>query len=370
MPDRTTTNFFVRPAERVRGVRAYKRAAMGDDSIDLWLDANEGVPMPAELLAEVLSPSPETVRRYPDSSKAEAMLAERWGVGASRVILTNGGDDAIDRICRSTLEAGREIVLHEPSFEMIRRSAELAGGSVAGDGTDFEGVGWFNGPFPLKMMLKRITERTGLVALVSPNNPTGRVIPTEAIVQIAHKAGEFGAAVLVDLAYAEFADEDPTRELLGLKNTVIVRTFSKAWGLAGLRLGYAVAPEPMCDWVRAAGGPFAVTGVSARAVEIALTRGDAWVKAQIERVRETRARLTALLNELGAQPIESQANFVLARLGDADGVERGLRSHGIAVREFGKKPQLEGCVRITVPTSGNDYNRLERALRASEGVRA
>lgn len=367
-PTQATPAPGVRPAERVRGVRAYKRAAMGDAGVDLWLDANEGAPMPAELLAQVLSPGPEAVRRYPDASKAEAMLAERWGVRANRVVLTNGGDDAIDRVCRSTLEQGREIVVHEPSFEMIRRSAELAGGSVAGSGTGFDGVPWLDGPFPLKAMLSRITERTGLVALVSPNNPTGRVIPPEAVGEIAAAARAVGSAVLMDLAYAEFADEDPTKSLVELDNVVIVRTFSKAWGLAGLRLGYAVAPEPVCDWVRAAGGPFAVTGVSARAVELALTGDNAWANEQIERVRVTRGRLAGLLEQLGARPIGSQANFVLVRVGDAEAVERGLRGLGIAVRGFGVNPRLRGFLRVTVPTNEQDYTRLEKSLRSVEGV--
>ncbi|MFT5424701.1 MAG: histidinol-phosphate aminotransferase [Phycisphaerales bacterium] len=363
-----TNTFTVKPARRVRGVRAYRRGTSSENSITLWLDANEGASLPATLLNEILSPDPEVVRKYPDAARVEARIASRWGLdpvdGAARVVLTNGGDDAIDRICRSVLEPGRTAVVHEPSFEMIRRSAQLAGAEV-------RGVQWVDGIFPTREFINQIDDRTGLVALVTPNNPTGLAIPTSDLLEISAAAQGVGAAALIDLAYAEFAENDPTRELLRLENVVIVRTFSKAWGMAGLRVGYAIAGGPLADWVRTAGGPFPVSGLALRAVELALKQSEGpenYVIRAVCRVQAARTELTSLLQELGAHPIESQANFVLVRVGDAPAVDRGLRGLGIAVRAFDSKPELVNTVRITVPSEPVEYQRLEAALRASERV--
>ncbi len=347
------TEFVLKPATRLAGLRAYspgKRAPW----IDLFLDANEG-PACENATSKMLPPiDPEMVRRYPDASGLEAQIARTVGVTPSRVVVTNGGDDAIDRLCKVALEPGREVVLHEPTFEMIARSATLAGGSVVR-------VPWPCGRFPLEAFLERITPGVGMVSIVSPNNPTGAVVALELMLGVASAARRVGSIVLVDLAYVEFADTDPTSELIRLDNVVMVRTFSKAAGLAGLRVGYAVAPEPIADLLRSAGAPYPVSAHSLLIAERSLDQQKSW-QCSIDRIRSERERLSELLVSLGCYVERSEANFVLVRTPRAEFFWRALSSLGIAVRRFAENMVLGDALRISLPGETDAFGRLERAL--------
>ena len=342
-----------RLSTRVRDLRAYIPPEV-PPFVDLRLDANEGAGPSEAAMAALRGAGAESARRYPDARALEAAIAARHGVDPERVVVTGGGDDAIDRACRAFLEPGRDLVTHEPTFEMIGRSARLAGAAV-------RSTPWLGGGFPADELIGSISSETGLVALVTPNNPTGGVIPAVDVVRVARAAAGVRAAVMVDLAYAEFADDDPTAALAGESNVVIVRTFSKALGLAGLRVGYAVAPAGIADALRAAGGPYPVSGPALDAAASALGGNRAFT----ERVRSERSRLSALLRELGCGVLDSQANFVAAAFDDADLVHRALASLGIAVRRFASRPELRGYLRITLPGCDRSFGRLERALRAA-----
>jgi hypothetical protein len=143
--------------------------------------------------------------------------------------------------------------------------------------------------------------RTALVAVATPNNPTGKAASGEALRRLSGGAPQ--ALVLADLAYAEFADDDPTRAMLALPNVIVARTLSKAWGLAGLRIGYMVGPEQVIGWLRAAGGPYSVAGPSLALAAARLLGDDADVHAYVSRVREERANLFELLTQLGAEAL-------------------------------------------------------------------
>lgn len=355
----------ITPAARLAGLRPYEPPT-SLVPIDLALDANEG-PAPSDaLLAALRELSPEQVRRYPHAEALEERIAAQWGIDATRVLVTNGGDDAIDRLCRAVLEPGRVALLHTPTFEMIERSARLAGGEV-------RLVPWTDGPFPASEFLSAIVPGVALVSLVSPNNPTGGVIDTSTVLRVAQRARDVGAVVMVDLAYAEFANEDPTAMLLREQNVVIVRTFSKARGLAGLRVGYAIAPREIARWLRTVGGPYPVSSASLAVAAASLDRGDEAVVRVVRAVRDERTRLTGVLSTLGAQPIDSQANFVTARFKNALFVRRALASLGIAVRNFAARPAapgIENLLRITLPGDEASFRRLTAALEAAMRPRA
>jgi len=343
----------VRVSSRVRGLRAYAPPEAGP-FVDLRLDSNEGAGPSDEAMAALRGAGAESARRYPDARALEAAIAARHGVEPDRVVVTGGGDDAIDRVCRAFLEPGRELLTHEPTFEMIGRSARLAGAQVCS-------TPWLGGGFPTDELIELISEEASLVALVTPNNPTGGVIPAADILRVARAAAGVRAAVLVDLAYVEFADEDPAAALAGEPNVVMVRTFSKALGLAGLRVGYAVAPESIADALRAAGGPYPVSGPALEAAAYAIS-GDFDFA---DRVRDERSRLSASLRRLGCDVLDSEANFVTTAFDDAPFVHRALESLGIAVRRFDSRPELRGYLRITLPGCERSYDRLERALRTA-----
>jgi len=337
---------FLRPA--VVGLAPYAPPVPGP-RIDLALDANEGPGAPIDLGAIASRLGPDAGRRYPSAAALQAELAGRFGVDASRVLVTAGGDEAIDRACRVCLEPGRELILPTPTFEMIGRYARAAGARVLE-------TPWAGGPYPIEAVLGLVSERTSMIAVVSPNNPTGAAARAGDLALLA--AGAPGAVLLVDLAYAEFADEDLTEAALALPNAVVVRTFSKALGLAGLRVGYAMGPARIVRAMRSVASPYPVSALSAGAASEALRLAGTYVPGTVSRIREERERLTVLLGELGARPHPSQANFVLAEFDDADGVWRALAALGIGVRRFIADPVLKNALRITCPGEGRSFERL------------
>ena len=155
----------VEPSLLIQGLTPY-RPPRFVAPVDLRLDANEGAPPPAELLEEVAAAGPEVVCHYPNATALEGMLAERLGVEPEQVLVTAGADDAIERIMRSALAPGREMVFPVPTFEMIPRYAKLTGC------TPVE-VEWSEGPFPREAMIAAIGDHTALVVVVTPNSPTG-----------------------------------------------------------------------------------------------------------------------------------------------------------------------------------------------------
>jgi histidinol-phosphate aminotransferase len=360
-----STQRRIEPSPRMAGAVAYgiPRAAV---PIDLPLDGNEGLRPPAALMEACARIEPDAIRRYPSTAALAATLAERFGVEPARVIVTAGGDDALDRLMRAMLIEGREIVFPVPSFEMIDRYARLAGGAIVE-------VAWPEGPYPLEAVIAAITERTAIVCVVTPNNPTGAVATLDDVRAVAEAAPH--AVVLLDQAYAELANEDLTRPALAMPNVVVVRSLSKAFGLAALRTGYALGPAEIIGWMRAAGGPYAVAGPSIHLAKARLALPEDDVAAYLARIRFEREALFGLFRELGYAPVPSQANFVFARcpagVPDPVALRDALAARGIGIRAFPGKRHLGDAVRITCPGDERDFERLTAALREAvkEGTR-
>jgi len=320
----------------------------------LRLNSNEGPRAPQALLAELAVLDPELLRRYPDATAVEAALAARVGVTPERVVVTAGADEALDRICRAYAGPDRPVLLPEPTFDMLERFAALAGAPLVR-------VPWFTDVFPLDEILARLDNRTAVVVVVSPNNPTGGVASRDELRRIATAAPQ--SLVLIDQAYIEYADEDIASDVLDLANVVVVRTMSKAWGLAGCRVGYAVGSSDVIAVLRAAGGPYPVAGPSLALALSQLRRGDAALRAHVTQVRAERADLRELLCARGVDARVSQANFVLADFGSRQAFVRdGLRARGILVRDFAGRAGLETSLRITLPGDPADFERLTGAL--------
>lgn len=344
-----------RPAPRVAAVTAYS-VPRHPAPMDLWLDGNEGQAPPGELFAALAAAGPAALRRYPSTTALANTLAGRLGVAAERVLVTAGGDDAIDRICRAALCEGRTAVVPTPTFEMIARYVRLAGAEVVE-------VAWPGPVYPTEEVIRRIDERTGLVAIVSPNNPTGAVANVEDVRRVCAAARH--AVVLVDLAYAEFIDDALCAAALAEPNAVVVRTLSKAWGLAGARVGYAAGSPEIVGWLRAVGAPYAVAAPSLVLAEAWLARGEAATAAFVERVRAERTELEATLAGLGARVSPSAANFVFVRVRDAMWVRDALAGLGVAVRAFPGRAELADALRISLPGEAGGFARLTGGLRAA-----
>ncbi len=322
------------PVSRIDPATAYRRPASAPGM--LRLDSNEGVLPSRALLGDLANADPELLRRYPDVSVLEATLAARLGVAAERLVVTAGADEAIDRACRAFLEPGRTILLPDPSFDMFDCSATLAGGELVR-------VPWWDNAFPSDAFVRRLDARTAVVAVVSPNNPTGSVATLADVRRIAAAAP--GALVILDHVYVEYADEDLTAGVLDLPNVLVLRTLSKAWGL------------------RAAGGPYTVAAPSVALALAQLERGAEPLRAHVARVREERRMLGARLAAAGLAPRPSQANFVLVECGPrARSLCAGLATRGVVVREFPDRRGLETALRITLPGNAPDFDRLSEAL--------
>lgn len=332
-----------------------------DHPIDLDLSLNESSDLAADIAAEIAA-SPrcgDLLRRYPSPEPLRVALAEHLRVDKAHVLPTTGGDDAIDRIIRRAVIHGpttsRAVLMHTPTFTMIHHAIVNAGGAP-------RTIPWFDEPFPREAFLDALPG-CSLVVLVTPNNPTGRVIPREDLLAIADAAAVHGVTCLVDLAYIEFADQDPTPDLLARDHVITIRTLSKAWGLAGLRAGYALGSPRLIESTRAMGGPFPISGLGVAIAEQAVRTREPAMRANVEAVRRHRHRLLAALNALGLTCPETHANFALPRVGDAARWFTAFTSRGIGVRRFNDAALAEH-LRITVPVSPNDTDRLIAALTA------
>ncbi len=355
------------PASRAGSATAYRRAGGGTAAGNsgsarasgerpLKLDANEG---PLSLLESggiaggIAAVLPEALREYPDVAVLERMLCEEMGVDAERLVVTAGGDDALCRICQAVLEPGRTALATTPTFEMIPRYVRLAGATL-------RETAWMGGAFPVEEIEAGITPDTKAIFVVTPNNPTGGTARAQDLERLSRRAP--GALLVVDLAYTEFADEDLTGAALALPNAVVVRTFSKAWGLAGLRVGYAVGGAEVISWLRAVGQPYAVAAPSAAIAAWARAHLSARVKGGIEQVRRERAELTGILRAGGNEVFDSQGNFVLLRSGRAADVAAALGARGIVTRLFTGREELVNCLRITCPGEPAAFDRLRGVL--------
>ena len=335
---------------------AYSTPAF-DYDIDLLLNANESIVAIPNLSQFLGSIDHRFINRYPDHQSVQELIGDWVGVDSDRIVVTAGGDQAIERIMRTLITPQRDKVLtHAPSFEMIRIYTQNFQGQV-------DNVPWLDGPFPVADLTDQIDDQTAVVVVTTPNNPTGLEVTVNQIQQINQVAKQHGAKVLVDLAYIEFSDRDPTLELADDDNLMIVRTFSKAWGLAGLRIGFLVAPSvEFATRIRNAAGPYPVSALSLETARVALTDYRDQMQQNIARVVQIRGLLSSLLTRCGAAPLPSGGNYVLAKFSDPQTVWDGMARRGIGIRKFTGNPALADYLRITCPATAGDYLRVAQAL--------
>ncbi len=320
----------------------------------LRLDANEG--RPAALPS--LDPGfldPETSRRYPDARPLEALIARRLGIDAERVVVTAGGDDSIDRAVRALAGPASVVLSTEPAFVEYEAAARRSRAHFHAVPRPPEG------PFPLRQILASIAElKPAITIFASPDNPGGGVVSLGELESVA----ACGPPLLFDCAYSEFADDQEVyRAALELPNCIRVGSFSKAWGLAGLRVGWAAAAPGLAASIRAAGPPFAVAGTSLSAAARALSEGEAELGRNLSRVRKEREALLALLSGLGARTWKMNANFAAAFVRDAPGLAAFLAARRIRIRSWPGRAGCENLVRISCPVGREEFGVLVRALR-------
>ncbi len=332
-----------------------------DPALRLLLDANEGR-APGAALSAMRGVPDAALSRYPSTRALEGALAASWGVEPGRVVVTAGGDEAIMRIVAASLGPGSSLLQYEPAFEMF-------GAYARGRLARVRGLRWLEDePFPLAGTLAALRDdpSIGLVALVSPSNPNGLSVPRAAVRSVAEACAASGAALHFAAAYGEYADDDPSAELVAAGCAYVVRSLSKAYGLAGLRVGYAIAPgEPEAAALRAAGSPYPCAGPSLLAALEALADRPA-MESSVGQARLERTAISERLSYLGARVAQGQANFVLARVRDPAALAARLRALGIAVRTYRGRTYLEDAVRIGCPHDPRGLVELLAALDSCE----
>jgi histidinol-phosphate aminotransferase len=318
----------------------------------LRLDFNENVDGCSPRVLEILRAlTAETLNKYPEREPGERAVAESLGLLPEQVLLTNGVDEAIHLLAECYLEPGDETLIAVPTFSMYEIYA-LATGSAVRTVQSNEAL-----EFPFEQLMRAITPRTRMICVATPNNPTGAVATREQLLAIIAAAPQ--AAVLIDEAYIHFGGESLLGEIGHLDNLFICRTFSKAFGLAGFRLGALFGSPAQLTMVRRVASPYSVNGVVLACLRAALEdRG--YIASYVAQVLEGRAQLEAFYRARNIPYWPSQANFVLAYFGEyRQRLVAEMRSRGILVRDRNSDPGCAGCVRITL---GN-RTQTERLLR-------
>ena len=298
----------------------------------------------------------DLLSKYPEREPVEAVAAEFLGLKPEQLLLTNGVDEAIHLVCETYLEPGDEVLIVVPTFSMYEIYALATGANVIAIPArkEFE--------FPSAAVLASTTKQTKLIAIANPNNPTGKAVARERIIDIIENAPD--TAILIDEAYFEFYGQTVIDLIDKYENLFVARTFSKAYGLAGFRLGALAGSADQMRLVRRVSSPYNVNGVALACLPEALADRE-YVAGYSAEVRSGRRRLEEEFARLGIQYWPSQANFVLAKFGEfRKAFVDAMRSRGILVRDRNSDPGCEGCVRITVGTL-EQTNRLLTEMRAA-----
>lgn len=320
------------------------------DNVNLW-----GAP-PAALRA-VQGSELSTIREYPavSGSGLTAVLANQLGLSSENIVAGCGSDDVIDACLRAVGGSDVRVAHADPSFSMVPTFSRL------------------NKLQPVAVQLRRdgamdvdglLATGAPLIYVCSPNNPTGTVTARDELLRLFDRAP---GVVLLDEAYAEFTDaHDLRREAAKRENVLVTRTFSKAWGLAGLRVGYGVGGATLVAAVTKARGPYKVNAVAERAAIAALTLDSAWVQETSAEARALRSRLSdALRGRVGVKVWPSEGNFVFLEVADsAVAIAERFRARGIGVRAFSGLTGIGDALRIGLAP----WSELERVLAVADEV--
>lgn len=278
---------------------------------------------------------------YPEYEHALEDLARHFDVEANELTLTNGTDEAIQLLVNTYLDSGAEVLILKPSYAMYKFYAQLAGAVI-------DDIEYRPGTlaFPFQELLDRITPATRAMFISNPNNPTGTGVAVSGIEKVLQKAPQ--AAVFIDEAYYEFSGVTLLPLLAAYPNLFVSRTFSKTYGMAGMRCGCVFSHADNIGHLRKAQSPYSVNSVAAMAARIAV-QDTKFVEDYVLEVLAARELLYVGLERLSIPYVKSQANFVLFQAGDrAIEIRDKLRARGVLVRD--RSYELPGAVRVTVGT--------------------
>lgn len=324
------------------------------------LASNENPLGPSPLAIEAMKKAVEQVNLYPDGNAyyLKNKLAEKLGVGTENLILGNGSNEIIEFIGHAFINPKAEVVVSEYSFAIYPIITKMFGGKLVT-------VPAKNYGHDLKAMLNSITEKTAVIFVANPNNPTGTMAKESEVIELIEKTPD-SVLIVIDEAYIEFLD-NPLNTLRyiqqGKENLILMRTFSKIYGLAGLRLGYGIASKEIIQILEKVRQPFNINLVAQQAAIAALD--------DIEHIRRTKennkigiAYYENELKKLGLEYVQTYANFILVKVGDGQRVFNEMQKLGVITRPMGGY-KLPEWIRITIGTAEENQkciNALKKVL--------
>lgn len=341
----------VKPRPAVLAMAPYSPPTGGRNG-KLRLDFNENTvgcsPQVIEALKQQLDAGKLAV--YPEYLAAKEDIASYFDVMPEQFLFTNGTDEAIQVFINTYVDDGQEVLVLKPAYAMYRFYAEVAGAKIRE--VDYPQPEM---EFPLRQVLDAITPDTRAVIISNPNNPTGTSLSLAAIERILTRARK--AVVMVDEAYYEFCGVTALAVIERFPNLAVCRTFSKVFGMAGMRLGCLFSHAANIRFLHKAQSPYSVNSLAVLAAQAAV-RDTAYIRNYVAEVLAAREVLCFGLEQLGITYVPSSANFVLGRFGErAIEVRDALRDRGILVRD--RSYEAPGCVRITVGTREQTRKLLE-----------
>jgi histidinol-phosphate aminotransferase len=346
---------MIRPRKAIERLQKYRPPLEGRGG-KLRLDFNENTvgcaPEVIRSLRRALSA--ESLTRYPEYAETRAKLAQYFGVEEEEILLTNGTDDAVKTVCDAFVDPGDVLLVPSPTFPVYRFFHEVSGGELVRVSYDESFC------LPLDEILAALKKKIRWMALANPNNPTGTTVPQKDLRAILRAAPN--TVVVVDEAYYDFCGETVIPWIRKYPNLVVARTFSKAFGLAALRMGCLVANKDLAELLHRGQNPFTVNSLAMAAACEAI-RHEEYVRRYADEVRANRAEFCRLLEALEIPFVPSSANFVLTRMGEhSPEIAQRLRARGILVRDWSYEPHLRGYLRITIGSTAQT-RRLVKELR-------
>ena len=317
--------------------------------LGVFLDANE-------------SPYENGYNRYPDPHQKalKSQVAAIKGVAAENIFIGNGSDEAIDLVFRVFCEPRVDnVVAIAPSYGMYKVAAAINDVEIREVqlGEEYS--------LPVEDILATTDENTKVVFLCSPNNPTGNSFPRETILRL---VDEFEGMVVVDEAYIDFAEAESLKsEIAERQNLIVLQTMSKAWAMAGLRVGLALADSRVIELMSQVKYPYNINVATMSIVSGLLTKG---IDAEVAEIKAQRALLAEALEGMSMvqRVYPSDANFLLVKVDDADAVYDFLIADGIIVRNRNRVKGCEGCLRMTVGLPEENEKLINSLKRYEEST--
>jgi histidinol-phosphate aminotransferase len=351
----TAVSVVPQARKAVLGMPEYHPPLAGRDALRLDFNENTIAPSP-RVFARLQKLTSEGLTIYPERQPAERVVARHFGLEPEQVLLTNGVDEAIHLMACAFLDEGDEAVVCTPSFFMYDVNISMMTTGLRRVQADDSFV------FPMERFLAAITPKTKLMIVASPNNPTGITVSREQLLRIAEAAPQ--AVLMVDEAYFHFHGETTMGDAGKVPNLVVARTFSKADGLANLRLGMIAGDARLIGSLRKVCSPYNVNGVALAVLPEALA-DEEYLQWYVAQVREGRERMYAALDEMGVRYWKSAANFILMDIGAKHGeLIAAAHKRGVLLRDRSADPGCDGYVRITIGVEEH-VTRGIAALRAS-----